>query len=96
MFLRVTYKFHIGWMDGILGEVYGGQEKPSDVGEELGKVVDGLQIPQYVQPESAKTHPIKGLETCQGLSIDRTHIKIYQWAEDREIQCQHGKHHPLW
>ena len=45
MILRVTYKFHIGWMDGILGEVYSGQEKPSNVGEELGELADGLQIP---------------------------------------------------
>ena len=45
MILRVTYKFHIGWLDGILGEVDGGQGQPSDVGEELGKLVDGLQIP---------------------------------------------------
>ena len=29
-------------MDGILGEVDGGQRKPSDVGEELGELVDGL------------------------------------------------------
>jgi len=27
-------------MDGILGEVDGGQGKPSDVGEELGELVD--------------------------------------------------------
>ena len=72
-------------MDGIPGEVDGGQRKPSDVGEELGELVDGLQIPQHVQPESAKTHQIKGLETCQGLSVDRTHIKTFQWAEDRGI-----------
>ena len=39
MILRVTYKLHIGWMDGILG-VDGGQGKPSDVGEELGELVD--------------------------------------------------------
>ena len=48
MILRVTYKFHVGWMDGILGEVDGGQGKPSDVGEELGELVDGLQIPQHM------------------------------------------------
>ena len=45
MNLRVTYKFHIGWIDGILGEVDGGQGKPSDVGEELGELVDWAQIP---------------------------------------------------
>ena len=86
MILRVMYKFHLGWMDGILGEVDGGQGKPSDVGEELGKLVDGLQIPQHMQSESAKTHPIKGLETWQGLSVDRTHIEIFQWAEDWGIR----------
>ena len=48
MILKVTYKFHIGWMDGILEEVDGGQGKPSDVGEELGELVDGLQIPQHM------------------------------------------------
>ena len=48
MILRVTYKFHIGWMDGILGKMDGGQGKPSDVGEELGELVDGLQIPQHM------------------------------------------------
>ena len=48
MILRVTYKFHIGWMDGVLGEVDGGQGKPSDVGEEFGELVDGLQIPQHM------------------------------------------------
>ena len=48
MILRVTYQFHIGWMDGIVGEVDSGQGKPSDVGEELGVLVDGLQIPQHV------------------------------------------------
>ena len=48
MILRVTYKFHIGWMNGILGEVDGRQGKPSDVGEELGELVDGLQIPQHM------------------------------------------------
>ena len=48
MMLRVTYKFHVSWMDGILGEVDSGQGKPSDVGEELGELVDGLQIPQHV------------------------------------------------
>ena len=91
MILRVTYKFHIGWMDGVLGEVDGGQGNPGDVGEEPGK----LQISQHVQSESMKSHPIKGLETCQGLSIDRTHIKIFQWAEDRGIQRRRGKRHPL-
>ena len=48
MILRVMYKFHIGWMDGILGEVDSRQGKPSDVREELGELVDGLQIPQHV------------------------------------------------
>ena len=48
MILRVTYEFHIGWMDGILGEVYSGQRKPCDVGEELGELADGLQIPQHI------------------------------------------------
>ena len=43
--LRVTCKYHIGWMDGILGEVDGGKGKPSNVGEKLGELVDGLQIP---------------------------------------------------
>ena len=80
MILRVMYEFHVGWMDGILGEVDGGQGKPCDVGEELGEPV---QIPQHVQSESTKTHSIKGLETRQGLSIYRTHIRIFQWAEDR-------------
>ena len=42
MILRVTYKFYICWMDGILVEVNSGQEKPCDVGEELGELVDGL------------------------------------------------------
>ena len=46
MILRITYKFHIGWMDGILGEVDGRQGKPCDVGEKLGELVDVLQIPQ--------------------------------------------------
>ena len=73
-------------MDGIPGEVDGRKEKPSDVGEELGELVDGLQIPQHMQSESTKTHPIKGLETCQRLSVSRTHIKAFQWAEDRGIQ----------
>ena len=50
MMLRVTYKFHIGWMDGILGEVDGRQRKPSDVGEEFGELVDGLQIPNICNP----------------------------------------------
>ena len=86
MILGVTYKFHVGWMDAILGEVDGGQGKPSDVGEELGELVDGLQIPQHVQSESVKTHPVKGLETRQGLSVHRTHIKAFQWAEDRGIR----------
>ena len=86
MILRVMYKFHIGWMNGILGEVDGRQGKPSDVGEELGELVDGLQNPQHVQSESTKTHPVKGLETCQGLSVDRTYIKAFQWAEDRGIR----------
>ena len=45
MIVRVTYEFHIGWMDGILGEVDSRQGKPSDVGEELSELVDGLQIP---------------------------------------------------
>ena len=36
------------WMDGILGEVDGGQGKPSDVGAELGELVYGLQIPQHM------------------------------------------------
>ena len=45
MMLRVAYKFHIGRMDGILEEVYSGQGKPFDVREELGELVDGLQIP---------------------------------------------------
>ena len=90
MILRATYKFHIGWMDGILGEVDGGQRKPRDVGEELGELVDGLQIPQHVQSESTKTHLIKDLETCQHQSIDRMHIKAFQWAENRGIppQCR--------
>ena len=48
MILRVTYKFHVSWMDGILGEVDGRQGKSSDVGEELGELADGLQIPQHV------------------------------------------------
>ena len=61
MILRVTYKFHVGWMDGILGEVDGGQEKPRDVGEELGELVDRLKIPQHMQSESMKTHLVKGL-----------------------------------
>ena len=86
MILRVTYKFHIGWMDGILGEVDGRQGKPCDVGEKLGELVDVLQIPQHMQSESAKTHPVKGLETRQGLSVYRTHIRIFQWAEDRGIR----------
>ena len=84
MILRVTYQFHIGWMDGILGEVDSGEGKPSDVGE-LGKLVDGLQIPQHMQSESAKTHPVKGLEACQSLSVDGTHIKILRWAKDQGI-----------
>ena len=96
MTLRVTYKFHIGWMYGILGEVDGGQGKPSDVGEEFGELVDGLQIPQHVQSESAKTYPVKGLETRQGLSVHRTHIKTFQWAEDRGIRRRRWKGHPLW
>ena len=48
MILRVTCEFRIGWMDGILGEVDGGQGKPCDVGEEVGELVDGLQIPQHM------------------------------------------------
>ena len=64
MILSVTYKFHIGWMDGILGKVDGRQGQPSDVGEELSELVDVLQIPQHMQSELAKTHLIKGLETC--------------------------------
>ena len=75
MILRVMYKFHIGWMDGILGEVDGRQGKPSDVGEELGELVDGLQISQHMQSESMKTHPVKGLKTYQRLSVHRTHIQ---------------------
>ena len=43
--MTVMYKFHIGSMDGILGKMDGRQGKPSDVGEELGELVDGLQIP---------------------------------------------------
>ena len=39
MILRITYKFNICWVDGILGEVDRGQGKPSDVGEELGELV---------------------------------------------------------
>ena len=39
MILRVTYKFYIGWVDGVLGEV-DGQRKPSDVGEEFCELVD--------------------------------------------------------
>ena len=48
MILRVTYKFHIGWLAGILEKMDSGQGKPSDVGEELGELVDELQIPQHV------------------------------------------------
>ena len=91
MILRVTYKFYIGWMDGILGEVDSRQGKPCDVGEELGKLVDGLQIPQHVQSELAKTHLIKDLETCQHQSIDRMHIKAFQWAENWGIPHQRQK-----
>ena len=91
MILRVTYKFHIGWMDGILGKMDGRQGKPSDVGEKLGELVDGLQIPQHMQSESAKTHPVEGLETRQGLGVDGTHIEIFQWAEDRGIRRRRRK-----
>ena len=75
------------WLDGWhpLGGRRG-QGKPSDVGEELGELVDGLQIPQHVQSESAKTHPIKGLETRQGLGVDGMHIEAFQWAENRGIR----------
>ena len=40
MISRVSYRFHIGWLDGILGEVDGRQGKPSDVGKELGELAD--------------------------------------------------------
>ena len=79
--LRTSFTL-AGWMAS-LGRLTAGKESQ---GEELGELVNGLQIPQHVQSESTKTHPIKGLETCQGLSVDKTHIKAFQWAEDRGIR----------